>query len=216
MMVFFTPYYKNFEFFMTQNRLIQLFLSCMVVSLGLITASASANGSIQVHTFKLELAENTYFMSVDSEITLNPTLEQALEKGVVLYFVTKFTLVEPRWYWLDNEVARIKTRIGLRYYTLIRQYQLSDPTFTKYFFTLKEALQALQQQRKLPLTVISELSDTSDYHATLRLWLDLTRMPKPFQVEALGSSAWNLSSERLQWRMKLPSPEHPFQFSYPQ
>ncbi len=215
-MVFFTPYYTSFKFFMKQSRLMQLFLSCMVVSLGLFTASACANGSIQVRTFKLEFAENTYFMSVDSEIALNPTLEQALEKGVVLYFVTKFTLVEPRWYWLDNEVARIKTRIGLRYYTLTRQYQLSDPTFTKYFFTLKEALQALQQQRKLPLTVISELSDTSDYHATLRLWLDLTRMPKPFQVEALGSSAWNLSSERLQWRMKLPSSDHLFQFSYQQ
>lgn len=201
---------------MKQSRLMQLFLSCIVVLLGLSAASAYANGSIQVRTFKLELAENTYLMSVDSEIALNPTLEQALEKGVVLYFVTKFTLVEPRWYWLDNEVARIKTRIGLRYFTLIRQYQLSDPTFTKYFFTLKEALQALQQQRKLPLTVFSELSDTDDYHAMLRLWLDLTRMPKPFQVEALGSSAWNLSSERLQWRMKLPSPEHPFQFSYHQ
>jgi hypothetical protein len=199
---------------MKQNRLIQLLLIYTIVSLGFSVAGASANGGIQIHTFKLEVIDNDYFVSVDSEIELNPTLEQALKKGVVLYFVTKFTLVEPRWYWLDNEVARLKTRIGLRYSALTRQYQLSDPTFTKYFFTLKEALQMLQRLHKQQVTVLSDLSEASDYHATLRLWLDLTRMPKPFQVEALGSSAWNLSSERVQWRMKLPSPGHSFQFSY--
>ncbi|MCB1976104.1 MAG: DUF4390 domain-containing protein [Nitrosomonas sp.] len=214
MMVFFTPYCRSVRFLMKQNRLIQLLLIYTIVSLGFSAAGASANGGIQVHTFKLEVIDNDYFVSVDSEIALNPTLEQALKKGVVLYFVTKFTLVEPRWYWLDNEVARLKTRIGLRYSALTRQYQLSDPTFTKYSFTLKEALQMLQRLHRQQVTVLSDLSETSDYHATLRLWLDLTRMPKPFQVEALGSSAWNLSSERVQWRMKLPSPGHPFQFSY--
>lgn len=214
MMVFFTPYCRSVRFFMKQNRLIQLLLIYTIVSLGFSAAGASANGGIQVHTFKLEVIDNDYFVSVDSEIELNPTLEQALKKGVVLYFVTKFTLVEPRWYWLDTEVARLKTRIGLRYSALTRQYQLSDPTFTKYFFTLKEALQMLQRLHRQQVTVLSDLSETSDYHATLRLWLDLTRMPKPFQVEALGSSVWNLSSERVQWRMKLPSPGHPFQFSY--
>jgi len=213
MMVSFTPCCRSVNFFMNPNRLIQFFLFYMVVSLGFSAAGASANGGIQVRTFQLEVVENDYFVSVESGIELNPTLEQALKKGVVLYFVTKFTLVEPRWYWLDNEVARLKTRIGLRYSTLTRQYQLSDPTFTKYFFTLKEALQMLERLHKQQLIVLSELSKTSDYHATLRLWLDLTRMPKPFQVEALGSNVWNLSSERLQWRMKLPSPDQPFQFS---
>lgn len=32
----------------------------------------------------------------------------------------------------------------------------------------------------------------------------IMRMPKPFQVEALASSQWELTSDRLEWRMKLP------------
>ena len=48
--------------------------------------------------------------------------------------------------------------------------------------------------------------------ASIRIWLDLTRMPKPFQIEALGSSQWNLRSEKLEWRMKLPVPEQPFDY----
>ena len=149
-------------------------------------------------------------MSLDSEIMLNATLEQALEKGIVLYFVTKFSLIDSRWYWLNDEVARSKYRVGLRYYALTRQYHLNNPLFSYSYNSLREALQALGQLRDYPVTVKSELKQDADYIASLRISLDLTRMPKPFQVEALGSSQWNLGSEKLEWRMRLPTPEQPF------
>ncbi len=198
---------------MKQSGFLQLALICTLSSAWLCASNAFAYGSIQVNSFKLAAVDNGYTVSIDSKIELNPTLEKALEKGVVLYFVNKFTLVEPRWYWFDKEVARIKTRIGLRYHALTRQYHLSDSTFSKNFTTLKDALRSLQQLRNHPLTIKDELKPNVHYDAILRLWLDLTRMPKPFQVEALGSSAWNLSSDRLEWRMKLPLPEQPFHIS---
>lgn len=188
------------------------FLIVMMSSIMLNDATnVFADGSIQINSIKVETASNGYTVSVDSEIELNATLEQALEKGIVLYFVAKFTLVEPRWYWFDEEVARIKTRIGLRYYALTRQYRLIGHTFSYDFSSLEEALQLLQQSRlhDLPLTIWSELKPKAHYDAELRVWLDLTRMPKPFQVEALSSSAWNLSSDRIKWRMKMPTPDQP-------
>lgn len=167
--------------------------------------------SIRIKSVNLAAVEQGYAISVDSEIVLNATLEQVLEKGIVLYFVTKFSLVDARWYWPSDEVARGKLRVGLRYYALTRQYHLNHPSFSQSFNTLKEALQVLGQVRDYPLTVRSELRQDIDYIASLRVWLDLTRLPKPFQVEALGSSKWDLSSDKLEWRMKLPTPEQPFQ-----
>lgn len=166
--------------------------------------------NIQIKSFSLAATDRGYEMSLDSEIMLNATLEQALEKGIVLYFVTKFSLIDSRWYWLNDEVARSKYRVGLRYYALTRQYHLNNPLFSYSYNSLREALQALGQLRDYPVTVKSELKQDADYIASLRIWLDLTRMPKPFQVEALGSSQWNLRSEKLEWRMKLPTPEQPF------
>lgn len=166
--------------------------------------------NIQIKSFSLVVTDRGYEMSLDSEIMLNATLEQALEKGIVLYFVTKFSLIDSRWYWLNDEVARSKYRVGLRYYALTRQYHLNNPLFSYSYNSLREALQALGQLRDYPVTVKSELKQDADYIASLRIWLDLTRMPKPFQVEALGSSQWNLGSEKLEWRMKLPTPEQPF------
>lgn len=177
----------------------------------LLPATVVQAESIRIKSVNLVVVEHGYEISVDSEIVLNATLEQALEKGIVLYFVTKFSLVDSRWYWLNDEVVRGKSRIGLRYYALTRQYHLSHPPFSQSFNTLKEALQALGQLRDYPLTIKSELKQDVDYIASLRIWLDLTRMPKPFQVEALGSNQWNLSSDKLEWRMKLPTPEQPLQ-----
>ncbi|NBQ70832.1 MAG: DUF4390 domain-containing protein, partial [Nitrosomonadaceae bacterium] len=79
------------------------------------------------------------------------------------------------------------------------------------YSSLKEALQALGRIRDLPLTAKAELKPDADYVASLRIWLDLTRMPKPFQVETLGSSQWNLSSDKLEWNMRLPTPGEPVQ-----
>lgn len=183
---------------------------CLLWILLLPVTVAQAEG-IQIKSVSMAAVEQGYEISIDSEIALNATLEQALEKGIVLYFVTKFSLIDSRWYWLYDEVARGKLRIGLRYYALTRQYHLNHAAFSQSFNTLTEALQALGQLRNYSLTVKYDLKQDVDYIASLRIWLDLTRMPKPFQVEALGSSKWDLSSDKLEWRMKLPTPEQSFQ-----
>jgi len=178
----------------------------------LLPLAAYAEGNVQIRSVSLAAANDGYQISVDSEIVLNATLEKALEKGIVLYFVTKFTLLDPRWYWFDKEVARTKPRIGLTYYALTRQYRLIYRSYSRNFFSLEEALQVLSQLQDHPITINSELKPDVEYKAILRVWLDLTRMPKPFQVEALSSSDWNLSSDRLEWQMKMPLSTQPFHF----
>jgi hypothetical protein len=191
-----------------QSSLANLIFFLLILWLPVTVAQAEG---IQIKSVSMVAVEQGYEISIDSEIALNATLEQVLEKGIVLYFVTKFSLVDSRWYWFYDEVARGKLRVGLRYYALTRQYHLNHPSFSQNFNTLTEALQALGQLRDYPLIVKSDLKNDVDYIASLRIWLDLTRMPKPFQVEALGSRKWNLSSDKLEWRMKLPIPEQPFQ-----
>ena len=191
-----------------QSSLANLIFLLLITLLPVVVAQAEG---IQIKSVNMAAVGQGYEISIDSDIALNATLEQALEKSIVLYFVTKFSLVDSRWYWLNDEVARGKLRVGLRYYALTRQYHLNHPSFSQSFNTLTEALQALGQLRDYPLTVKSDLKHDVDYIASLRIWLDLSRMPKPFQVEALGSSKWDLSSDKLEWRMKLPTPEQPFQ-----
>jgi hypothetical protein len=158
---------------------------------------------IQIKSVVIDAVDGGYQFDADFEITLNPKLERALEKGMVLYFVTELNLMSSRWYWLDERVGHSRVREGLSYYALTRQYRLSRGTLSQNFGTLKEALQALSRVRDRPIIASSELQHDAEYTVELRMRLDISALPKPFQVETLGSKEWDLSGT-LQWSTKLP------------
>ena len=66
---------------------------------------AAAEG-IDVRSAQLVLREDGYTLQADLDITLTPTLEDALNRGVSLFFMLEFELIRPRWYWLDEKVLR--------------------------------------------------------------------------------------------------------------
>jgi hypothetical protein len=184
---------------------LRLTLVALVAMVLLPTPSAHAEGGIQVKSVVMEAAEEGYQFDADFEITLNHKLEHALEKGIVLYFVTELNLVSSRWYWLDERVAQSRVREGLSYYALTRQYRLSRGTFSQNFSTLKEALQALSRVRDRPIIPSTELRPDMEYTVEVRMRLDIAALPKPFQVETLGSRDWDLSTGILRWNTRLPS-----------
>ncbi|WP_025041239.1 DUF4390 domain-containing protein [Nitrosospira briensis] len=197
----------------TKPDLFARLLCVCVTAMALLTAAllpaaaAHADGGIQITSVTLEATEEGYQFDADFEITLNHKLENALEKGIVLYFVTELNLVNSRWYWLDERIAQSRVREGLSYYALTRQYRLSRGTLSQNFGTLREALQALSRVRDRPIIASSELRHDVEYTVELRMRLDISALPKPFQVETLGSREWDLSSGLLRWNTKLPMPK---------
>ena len=180
-------------------------IAATLAVLMLSVSQARSEGSIEIKSFSLDAVDEGYQTSLDAEIVLNSTLEQALEKGIVLYFVTKFAIIDSRWFWLDEEVARSKLRIGLSYHALTRQYRISGRIITSQSFdTLQDALHALGKQHNIPLEVRPSLKQDAEYTATLQIWLDISRLAKPFQLEWFSSKDWNLSSEKQEWRIRLP------------
>ena len=181
---------------------LRLTLVALLAMILLPATSAHAEGGIQVKSVVVEATEEGYQFDADFEITLNHKLEHALEKGIVLYFVTELNLVSSRWYWLDERVAQSRVREGLSYYALTRQYRLSRGTFSQNFGTLKEALQALSRVRDRPIIPSTELRPDMEYAVEVRMRLDIAALPKPFQVETLGSRDWDLSTGMLRWKHK--------------
>ncbi len=172
---------------------------------------AHAEATIQIRSVKLEAVEDGYQFDANFEITLNPRLEYALEKGIVLYFVTELNLLSSRWYWLDEKVAASRVREGLSYYALTRQYRLSRGTLSQNFGTLDEALEALGRVRNRPIIANTELKLDTDYTVEVRMRLDIAALPKPFQVETLGTRDWDVGTGMLRWKTQLPLPPRKYQ-----
>ena len=165
----------------------------------LLAATAQA-AEISVGNPRLKAVAEGYSLSADFSISFNRRLEDVVNKGVMLYFVADFELLRPRWYWLDEQVVSQSRTFQLSYHALTRQYRLASGPLPQSFASLDEAIGAMSQLRGWQVVDKGMLHDGQTYQAGLRLRLDLTQMPKTFQVSALSSRDWNLGSDWLRWR----------------
>ena len=87
----------------------------------------------------------------------------------------------------------------LSFNALTRQYRISFGAFYQNFPTLGEALQLMSRLRWRQELEPGALSKGTPYVAGLRLRLDTSQLPKPFNLIALGSREWSLGSDWYRW-----------------
>jgi hypothetical protein len=178
-------------------------LSCLaalfVLGLGAGFAVPARADGIEVRRAALFAAEDGYVLEADFEITLTHTLEDALNKGVPLHFTLEFELVRPRWYWLNETLANTRQQYRLSYNALTRQYRVGVRTLYRNFASLPEALEFMSRVRVREIAESGALSKGGSYRAALRLRLDSSQLPRPFQVSAVGSREWTISSDWHRW-----------------
>ncbi len=185
---------------MTLRLLVTLLLALV---LGWSAPTRASN--IDISQVSLEGNDDGYVLDADFEIELNPRLEDAINKGVALYFQVEFELTRKRWYWFDDRISR-QLMLRLSYHALTRQYRISSGALYQSFSTLTDALRVLSRVRSWQVLERAEVSAGTDYEAGLRMRLDVTQLPKPFQVNALTSREWNLASEWRRWPFRVKAP----------
>lgn len=189
MTVFTTPFWKRSD---ARVLLLALLLAAFPVF------AAQPHG-IEVRHASFVAAENAYVLDADIDIVLSAPLEDALNKGIPLYFLLDFELVRSRWYWFDDKVISREQAYRLSFSALTRQYRIGIGAFYRNFPTLKEALQLMSKVRRREELESGTLSKGTAYTAGLRLRLDTSQLPKPFNLNALGSREWSLGSEWYRW-----------------
>ncbi len=162
--------------------------------------AAAWAGGIEPQRAQLTLGEEGYVLSAEFDLELGTQLEEALTRGVTLYFNLEFTLSRRRWYWIDEHVAGHVGHYALSHNALTRQYRLSSGGLHRGFATLTEALRVLGHVVDLPVADKSALKPGEQYDAALRLALDRSQLPKPFQLDAIANKEWQIDTRVLRWR----------------
>jgi hypothetical protein len=150
-------------------------------------------------------AESGLLLDATFQIDLGDTLEDALQRGVTLHFVTEFELLYERWYFLNlwnKTISTFEQRYRLSYSALTRHYRLATGGLTLTFETLSEALALMGRVRGQQIAMRDQLEPALVYTAQIRLRLDTAQLPKPFQISSIGSKTWNLSSDWYRWTVK--------------
>ena len=158
-----------------------------------------ARADIEVKRASLALAEDGYVLEADFSIALTPPLEDVLSKGVSLYFLLEFELIRPRWYWFNEKIVESQHQYRLSYNALTRQYRVGTGSLYQNFATLADALEVLSRVRRHTELGPGTLRKDTTYVAGVRMRLDTSQLPKPFNLTALGSREWNIAADWYRW-----------------
>jgi len=174
-------------------------LLCLMALLSSPAATIAHADTIGVKSAELLPEDESYVLNAQFDLAFNPTLEEALQKGVSLYLVLEFELVRPRWYWLDQKLVQMSVQYRLTYNPLTRQYRVTSGLLGQQFDSLDEVERLLSRVVSRPVVRKDALSPGERYEAGVRLRLDVAQLPKPFQINALASRDWSLQSEWFRW-----------------
>jgi len=176
----------------------KLFIICMML-LGSIFSSIAYSQGIKLRQLQLEPIEQKWTVNASYQIDLPPELSDAVKKGITFHFLTELNVTRGRWYWFEEKPITAVKIIKLSFQPLTQLYRVNVGSLTLSANTLEEALIQVGAIAGWQVAELSALDIGRQYEGVIRMRLDLSQLPKPFQINALNAREWNLSSDWYQF-----------------
>ena len=186
-----------------QHWLAALLLSCVF---GMVRAESTAGSVPQL---KLERQDDALVLSVQLDLELPFVVEDALLKGIPVYFVASAEVMRERWYWTNKRVASAQRHIRLSYHPLTRRWrinsgpgELSDTsqglTLNQSFETLADAMRTIRRISYWKIADLAAIEAGGRHVVEFSFQLDAAQLPRPLQMGTQGLSDWQISLTAVQ------------------
>ena len=169
--------------------------ACFAALLALTLGTARADG-VELSQLATRRAEDGLDLSFTTHFELSRPAEDALHKGVPLYFVAEAAVLRNRWYWRDARVARAERSWRLSWQPLTRQYRVSNGGLHQSFATLDEALTVLRGQSAWHIAEPKDIEDGGSYYLEFSYRLDVSQLPRPMQIGLQSGFALSIEQKR--------------------
>lgn len=159
---------------------------------------AQASQSVSVVSAELQPGDDPdagLYLNAQFDFEPSQAIEDAVRRGIPMYFTIDFELSRTRWYWFDKPLVTAVLGYRVTYSPLTRQFRLSRGALAQPFETLGEVLATIRTVRNWRVADRRPAGSAEHLLARLRLRLDTSMLPKPFQVDALTNRDWALASE---------------------
>ena len=187
-------------------------LCVLMFCLGLMQVSANTQAA-EIGQLNVERTEDGVYLSANVRFELPAPVEDALLKGIAMFFVVEADIYQSRWYWTDRRVASAARTIRLAYQPLTRVWRVNivngvvqgasglRATLNQNYDSLTDALSAVQRLSRWRVADNADIDVDASYKLEFSYNLDLSQLPRPFQIGVVGQKDWTISvrrTERLQ------------------
>jgi hypothetical protein len=177
----------------------------LVLLLGLAAPAVAQSLQAEVTQLRVERTDEGFVLSANTRFDLPTPVEDALAKGIPMFFVAEAVLLQDRWYWYDKRLATAARHMRLSYQPLTRRWRLqvsaapignSGLALGQIFESREEALAAVQRISHWKIAEPGEFDPEARHSVEFRFRLDVSQLPRPFQIGAVGQADWNVSASR--------------------
>jgi hypothetical protein len=156
---------------------------------------------------KVERQDGSLLLHVQLKLELGPAVEDALIKGLAVHFVSEVEVMRDRWYWYDRKVGMATRYYRLAYQPLTRRWRLNvsnepishsgvSSSLSQSFDSLQDAVSVIRRQTGWKVAEIGDIDPEARQYVTYRFKLDVSQLPRPFQIAAGNQADWRLEIAR--------------------
>lgn len=170
-------------------------LLALLLWLAVLFSPPAAAQGVELATLKTSRAEGALNLEFAARITLPRAVEEALSRGIPVYFVAEATLYRNRWYWRDDRIARVSRLWRVAYQPLTGSWRVALGGLNQNHATLAEALVAVSSSSGWKLAELSQLEGRGHY-VEFEYRLDTSQLPGFVQFGLGGQDEWTVRVER--------------------
>jgi Domain of unknown function (DUF4390) len=215
MMDFFTRFLRSNQPKLAKMLVLRV-MACALFVLGFaqIAQAVGPEGGAAINTIQVERADGAIYLNAQLKFDLPPAVEDVLTKGIPLIFVADAEVRRDRWYWYDKKLVVATRQMRLAYQPLTRRWRLNVSNsfggngssgglggslgsgLPQYFDTLAEALSKVQRINRWRIVDLGDLDPDTLHTLELSFRLDVSQLPRPFQIGLIGQNDWDITASR--------------------
>jgi hypothetical protein len=165
----------------------------------LLAAQAARAQGVEVLALAATRSNEAVALEYQLRVTLPRAAEEAVQRGVPLYFTAQATLWRNRWYWRDERVARERREWRVSYQPLTSSWRVSQGGLGQSYTSQVEAMAAISKSAGWRIADGAAVDGDSRYYVEFNWRLDTTQLPRPLQIGLTGvggAGDWTLGVER--------------------
>lgn len=182
-------------------------LAWLLATLLCLTAGGLARAEVtspDAPVLKFERIDDGVWLSTQLKFELPAVVEDALLKGIPIYFVVEADVLRERWYWSNRKLNSVKRHLRLAYHPLTRRWRLnvtagevSDSAqgiaLNQNFESVQDAMAAVRRVSRWRIAEAADIEPGAKQIVEFRFRLDVTQLPRPLQIGTLGQSDWQIT-----------------------